>query len=178
MVYLAERKGGEALPHLEQAFEVWRDNVGEEHPSVATLRLLRADALLGLDRPREALRLIERGRRDLEATVPEINPERARVQLLLGRAHLALDQLDASADAFQRALPLLEQVYGANHQALARGLLAASELDVQREDYVSALKKCSRAQKILAVALPEDHPEQTTVSEALVAIERARDTTK
>ena len=157
---------------------MWRDNVGEEHPSVASLRLLRGDALLELDRPQEALRLIERGIRDLEATVPEVNPERAWSQLLLGRAYLALDQLDASAAVFQRALPLIEQVYGANTPALARGLMTASELDVQRKDYASALEKCSRAQKILAVALPEDHPEQTTVSEALVAIERARDTTK
>ncbi len=91
----------------------------------------------------------------------------------MGTVYLALEQLDASAEAFDRALLLLEQVYGPRHRASADGLLLASELDGRRKDYVSAYKKCIRAREILAVALREDPPEQTRAAEARVAIERA-----
>jgi tetratricopeptide (TPR) repeat protein/predicted Ser/Thr protein kinase len=175
MVYVAQRRGAEALELFEQAFEVWRDTVGEKHPSVASLRLLRADALLALDRPAEALRLITRGHEDLKETVPEIHPEYARSLLLFGRAYLALDRLDESAAAFARALPLLRQVYGPQHHALAEGLVAASALDLRRGESAAALEKCSRARALLEVTLAEGHPERTRVANALAAIERSRE---
>ncbi|MCR9164304.1 MAG: protein kinase domain-containing protein [Nannocystaceae bacterium] len=172
LVYLEQGRGDEALPLLEHAFEVWRDTVGDSHPSVDSLRLYRGEALLLLERPEEALELIDTGRRGLARSVPEVHPESARGQLLLGRAHLVLGNLDASASAFDEALPLFEQAYGLRHQATAGALLAASDLDRARGDDASARLKCVRAQEILALTLRDDHPDRVRAAEAIAAIDR------
>lgn len=118
------REGGrleEALEHQAQALELF-ERLGEKRLAAETL-VAYGQSLDWSGRPREALAALHRALdlwRGLGSRAGE-----ADVQVVLGDVHLALEQLDLAADAFEVAARLARELGDERKEAMAERGLAA-----------------------------------------------------
>ncbi len=148
-----------AEPMLKKALEVCRKNLGENHVFTGSSMIGLAWLYIGLRRSSEAESLVRDGVRILEeATLPEEKYELARGLTMLGIIQRNKGELDSARDPLLRALEIIENSVGPDHERAAYPLYHLGWLYKLRGEFDEAEKYYQRALAIMERVLGPDHP--------------------
>jgi CHAT domain-containing protein len=154
LVDLGDLQGGRHL--LERALKIRERTLGANHVNVARTLGLLARALQFGGEYGAARAAAERSVAIRERLGPD-HPEVAIGLELLGRLHLATEDLDAARPLLERALRIREQTLGPNHPWVAQLCLDLGHIFRNSGDYASAATLVERALRIREQAFGPNH---------------------
>ncbi len=154
---LRRDRATEAEALFRRSVAVHEDALGPSHPQTATAVANLASALVSLHRPADAVPLLRRAIAIREATLGPHALETAPAWQSLAVALRDTGELDAAADAGDRAVEIFREVLGARHQRLAAATWARADVAYAQRDWEGAAERYrDAADQFEALDLPAD----------------------
>jgi tetratricopeptide (TPR) repeat protein len=148
----------EAREGFERALAIKRDELGDDHPKVATAMNNLAETLRASGKPREAVALHQEALELRRRTLGENHPDVAQSLNNLGGAHYRLDELDEARARFEQALAIREASLNPDHPHIAESLSNLSSVLRAGGQLEEARALTEKALEIQKKALGPDHP--------------------
>ena len=144
-----------SVPLNEQVIDLYRSQLGEQHPLVAERHTMLGFALTGIGRNEEGLQHTRRALEILQAWYGRGHPRTAAALTGLAQAMVLMkrsqgkDKYLVEAEPMLReALAIQERVHGPSHLAVGEVLYALGVLALHRKQYAESLDYFVRTEKI------------------------------
>jgi tetratricopeptide (TPR) repeat protein/tRNA A-37 threonylcarbamoyl transferase component Bud32 len=149
----------QARPLLEEALEILRSDLGEEHLDVAGSLYNLGNLFLRTGGYETAQPLFERSLAIREQALGPEHPDVATVMNNLGTLSLEMGKYEAARQFYERALAIREKAFGPDHRDVAQCLNNLAILASSTGDYETARRLYEQASVTLERALGPDHPD-------------------
>jgi CHAT domain-containing protein/Tfp pilus assembly protein PilF len=151
-------KSREAIPAAQQAVEIRKKALGEDHPDYATSLNNLAELYQRVGEPGKALPLCQRALEIRKKALGEDHPAYAESLNNLAELYRGVGEPGKALPLCQRALEIRKKALGEEHPRYADSLNNLALLYQDMGEPGKALPLCQRALEIEKKALGEDHP--------------------
>ena len=152
--YVVDEKWDDALEVLAEAERVATQHHKDGDGPLETLRLSRAQALLGKGAADEARTLAEKAR----AALPAAHPAQAVADLVVARSIRDPADLDNALSLAEKARAAFESQFGDAHPSVADAMFVLGEIHSRREEPEAARRAYEAAVAIYTTSRGPDHP--------------------
>lgn len=163
----------DASTAFEEALEIRRARLGEDHPAVALSYNNMGWALVSQGRTAEARPLLEEAVARATRSLGPDHPEVAGYTANLGISYSREGDWEAARRYLGHALEIRERRYGPEHPAVGRSLIDLGASIAMSGDLDAARPMYERAESIFATALGREHPHRGVTLVALGRIEKS-----
>lgn len=164
----------EAQPLFDEALELRRRVLGEDHPDTGRAHYHVGENLVSKGEYERAIGHLEAALAIARDRHGETSVEAARAYNDLGRAELALGRFEVAERNHRRALEIRRAVLGPDHLDVSQSLNNLSSVLGRTDRYGEAIPLLQEAAAIRRRALGSDHPRTlTTTNNLAVWLERA-----
>ena len=157
LVAQAQGQRSKALRHFEQAEEVRRARLPEDHPDVMRVRSARARLLEDLGRDDEAHALMREVLRDQQHTLGPAHPDTLETSFGLASSLVEAGELEEGVALAEQSLQLAEAEHPGSDE-LGRWLVVMARIDHERQRYDEADHALTRALALLRFDTGESSP--------------------
>ncbi|MEC4807018.1 MAG: tetratricopeptide repeat protein, partial [Jaaginema sp. PMC 1080.18] len=155
----SEGRYTEAVPLAKRALAIREEQLGENHPDVATSLNGLAYLYQAMGNYTEAEPLFQRSLAIREQALGSNHPDVATSLNNLALLYRTIGKYSEALPLYQRSLTIREQALGRNHPDVANSLNNLAELYDSMRNYSEALPLFQRSLTIYERALGSDHPD-------------------